>query len=115
MSSPDDYDFLDPEIVDDPYPFYAALRENAPVYQVPGTDVFLVSTRQLIEEALEREDDFSANLTGTLMTGADGKATIFDLTALGGTVAADRTPRESVAHTRLRGGVCGGYAGSMVF
>jgi cytochrome P450 len=67
MRSPDDFDFLDPKTVDDPYPFYAALREHAPVYRVPGTGVYLVSNRHLIEEALERQDDFSANLTGVLM------------------------------------------------
>ena len=54
MRSPDDFDFLDPETVEAPYPFYAALREHAPVYQVPGTDVYLVSKRHLIEEALDR-------------------------------------------------------------
>lgn len=111
MSSPDDYDFLDPEIVDDPYPFYAALRENAPVYQVPGTDVFLVSTRQLIEEALEREDDFSANLTGTLMTGADGKATVFDLTALGEAGTARRVQLPGRSHRSRRGMSPGGSSG----
>lgn len=84
MRSLDSYDILDPKVIDDPYPFYAALREKAPVYEVPGTEVFLVSTRRLIEEALEREDDFSANLTGTLMTGADGKAAVFDMAEIGG-------------------------------
>jgi len=67
MRSPDEFNFLDPKTVDDPYPFYAALREHAPVYQIPGTDVHLVSKRYLIEEALERQDDFSANLTGVLI------------------------------------------------
>ncbi len=88
MSSPDDFDFLDPQTVDDPYPFYAALREHAPVYQVPGTDVYLVSRRHLIEEALERHDDFSANLTGVLITGAEGKPDVFDLGNFGGSVDA---------------------------
>ena len=50
MASPDDFDFLDPKTIDDPYPFYSALRENAPVYPIAGTDIFLVSKRHLIEE-----------------------------------------------------------------
>lgn len=88
MKSPDEFDFLDPTNVDDPYPFYAALREKAPVYPVPGTDIYLVSKRHLIEEALERQDDFSANLTGVLATGAAGEPQVFDLLRFSGAVDA---------------------------
>ena len=88
MRSPEEFDFLDPETVEDPYPFYAALREHAPVYRVPGTDIHFVSKRHLIEEALERQDDFSANLTGVLMTGAAGEPQVFDLSNFGRTVDA---------------------------
>lgn len=88
MRLPDDFDFLDRETIDDPYPFYAALLEHAPVYQVPDTEVYLVSKGHLIEEALGRHDDFSANLTGTLMTGRAGKPRIFELSSLGGPVDA---------------------------
>jgi cytochrome P450 len=58
MQLPDDFDFLSPGTVDNPYPFYAALREHAPVYRVPGTDVYLVSKRRLIEEVLRLESSF---------------------------------------------------------
>jgi cytochrome P450 len=88
MRSPDDFDFLDPKTVEDPYPFYAALREHAPVYQVPGTGVYLVSKRHLIEQALERQADFSANLTGVLITGPDGEPQVFELSNFGSTVDA---------------------------
>lgn len=88
MKSPDDFDFLDPETVEDPYPFYAVLRENAPVYQIPGTQIYLVSKRHLIEEALDRPEDFSANLTGVLITGSEGEPQVFDLRGLGGSIDA---------------------------
>jgi cytochrome P450 len=81
-------DILAPEVLENPHPFYARLRERAPVYEVPGTQVYLVTTRALIEEALEREEDFSANLTGVLMTGADGGPQVFDLMNFGGAVDA---------------------------
>ncbi len=84
MKRPDDFDFLDPATVDDPYPFFAALREHAPVYPIPGTDIYLISKRHLIQEALDRHDDFSANLTGVLMSGADGEKQIFEIQSLGG-------------------------------
>lgn len=88
MKSPDAFDFLDPETVDDPYPFYAALREHAPVYPVPGTEIYLVSKRPLIEEALDRPADFSANLTGVLISGTEGQPQVFDLRVFGGSVDA---------------------------
>jgi cytochrome P450 len=87
-TSPDAFDILDPATVDDPFPFFAALREHAPVYPVAETGIYLVSKRSLIEEALDRQDDFSANLTGVLMTGAHGEPQVFDLSIFGGTVDA---------------------------
>jgi cytochrome P450 len=86
--TPDDFDILAPETVEDPYPFFAALREHAPVYPVAKTGIYLVSKRALIEEALDRQEDFSANLTGVLMTGPGGEPHVFDLSVLGGTVDA---------------------------
>ena len=42
-SHPADFDAFAPETVENPYPFYAALRREAPVYRVPGADYFAVS------------------------------------------------------------------------
>lgn len=53
---------LDPQVLDDPYPFYRRLREEAPVWGVPGSDVFTVSTFELVAEAASRVEDFSSNL-----------------------------------------------------
>jgi cytochrome P450 len=53
---------LDPNTLDDPYPFYERLREEAPVWGVPGTEVFTVSTFELVAEAASRVEDFSSNL-----------------------------------------------------
>src|SRR6202161_4149197 len=53
---------LDPQVLDDPYPFYRRLREEAPVWEVPGTEVFTVSTFELLVEAAGRVEDFSSNM-----------------------------------------------------
>ncbi len=53
---------LDPDTLDDPYPFYRRLRQQAPVWQVPGTEVFTVSTFELAAEAAGRVEDFSSNM-----------------------------------------------------
>jgi cytochrome P450 len=39
----DDFHYPAPEILQQPFDFYQAMREAAPVYQVPGTNVFIVS------------------------------------------------------------------------
>jgi cytochrome P450 len=83
-----EYDLLSPEVLDDPYRFYAYLRDNAPVCEVSDTGVYLVSKGSLIEEALERHGDFSANLTGVLIRGPDGRPQVFDLTGFGSAVDA---------------------------
>jgi cytochrome P450 len=81
--TPDHFDPFAPDVLEDPYPFYASLREHAPIHEIAGTRVFLVSTWKLVEEALTRHEEFSANLTGILMVGAHGRPELLDLAGLG--------------------------------
>jgi cytochrome P450 len=53
---------LDSAVIDDPYPFYSRLRAEAPVWGVPGTGLFTVSTYELLAEASARVEDFSSNI-----------------------------------------------------
>jgi cytochrome P450 family 144 len=53
---------LDPLILDDPYDFYRMLREDAPVWTVPGTDCVAVSSFALLSEAVARTEDFSSTM-----------------------------------------------------
>jgi cytochrome P450 len=50
---------LDPEIRNDPFPFYAALREERPVYYDPGLDVYLVTRYDDARQVLGDSDTFS--------------------------------------------------------
>ncbi len=72
-------EIFSPEHIEDPHLLYRRLRAEAPVSRVAETGVHLVATRDLIEEALEREEDFSANLPGVLLRGDDGLPTILEL------------------------------------
>ena len=63
---------LDRSVIADPYPFYRRLRAEAPVWQVPGTPVFAVSSFDLVAEATGRVEDFSSNLRCLLYRGDDG-------------------------------------------
>jgi len=53
---------LDPKVIEDPYPFYRQLYRYAPVWRVPGTEVFVASSFALLAEAVGRVDDFSSNM-----------------------------------------------------
>lgn len=63
---------LDREVIDDPYPFYGQLRAQAPVWEVPGTGVFTVTTFELVAEATGRVEDFSSNIECLLYRDDDG-------------------------------------------
>jgi cytochrome P450 len=53
---------LDPTVLDDPYPFYERLHREAPVWRVPGTEVFVASTFATVADATSRVADFSSNM-----------------------------------------------------
>ena len=74
---------FDPAVLEEPYAFFAQLRREAPVVEVGSSGVFLVATAALVEEALERTEEFSSRLTGLLVTGPDGKPAVFDMTGIG--------------------------------
>jgi cytochrome P450 len=55
-------ELLDSAIIQNPHPFYRQLQEQAPVWRVPGTDVVVVSSFELLAEAARRVEDFSSNM-----------------------------------------------------
>ena len=63
---------LDAAVLQDPYDFYATLREEAPVWRVPGTDVVVISSFALLSEAVTRIEDFSSTMTCLLYRDSDG-------------------------------------------
>ena len=54
-----DYNFFDPAVIEDPFDFYRAAREEAPVYRLPDTDIYFVSRYEDVRQALKRTEDFS--------------------------------------------------------
>jgi cytochrome P450 family 144 len=63
---------LDGDVIDDPYPFYRRLQGEAPVWRVPTTDVFVVSTYPLVAEAAARVEDFSSHMRHLLYRNESG-------------------------------------------
>ncbi|HVK98544.1 MAG TPA: cytochrome P450 [Dongiaceae bacterium] len=63
---------LDAEVLNNPYPFYRRLQQEAPVWRVPGTKIFVVTQYSLLEEAARRVEDFSSNILCVLYRGRNG-------------------------------------------
>ena len=81
--SQDPSEILSPEVIAQPQPFYAKLRATMPLCRIGDSGAHLVLSWPLVEEALAREEDFSANLTGVVMRGANGHPAIFDMRGTG--------------------------------
>jgi len=78
MSTLTDTDFMAPETIQCPFPFYAAARREAPVYPlpnspIPGRQVFLVTRYDTIQRVLRDWKTFS-NKFGVLMSQGGAEA-----------------------------------------
>ena len=58
------FNFMSPEVVEDPFEANAVARREAPVYQLPGTPIFMISTYDLIAEACAQPAIFSNDFSG---------------------------------------------------
>lgn len=102
-----DVDLTDPrillrdDVVEEPRAFHDALRAEAPVWQVPGQDTFLVSDPALVRAAVNRPDDFSSNLVSLLHDDGSGCPVAFHMAAPGDPVHVLATADPPV-HTRHR-------------
>ena len=55
---------LDPEVQEDPYEYYRALREQAPVYRMPDTGAFVISRYRDVVWAMSHPELYSIDLLG---------------------------------------------------
>ncbi|PZT95515.1 MAG: cytochrome P450 [Gordonia sp. (in: high G+C Gram-positive bacteria)] len=69
--------------LNNPYPFYAELRRSCPVHRVGDSSFYVVSTWDLIAEALARPQDFSSNLTATMLWRDDHTVGEVDIASFG--------------------------------
>lgn len=104
-----------PDVIANPQALYARLRSETPIARVGETGVHLVATWDLVEEALARESDFSANLTGVLMRTPSGDPSIFPLPdTIGGDPGHVIATADEPMHTLHRGIVQPRFAGAFV-
>jgi len=65
-----DYNFLDPKVRANPYPYYEALRRESPVHRMmEGTPLFAVSRYKDVEYVLHHPGEFSSTAFQVLFSG----------------------------------------------
>lgn len=66
---PMEFDFFQPDILACPYPFYETiLPTQSPIIKVPGSDMFIVFSMEIVRHVLQRHDLFSSR-TGDAFVG----------------------------------------------
>ncbi len=78
-----DFRPLEKACLENPYPFYQAMREQSPVYKAPGNDFYYVSRYDDIRDVVMNTDDFSSNLVAIIFAGIDGETTMVDQPKMG--------------------------------
>ena len=66
-----DFDPFDPEVVQEPHAFFAALRREAPLYRMPSGAYSLISRYRDVRDAALNTEVFSSNLVAVMMQGLD--------------------------------------------
>lgn len=89
---------LDPDVLDDPYPFYAQLHREAPVWQVPDTEIFVASTFETVADATARVTDFSSNMRYLLYRDEHGLPARLGFGDAGGQTLATADPPVHTIH-----------------
>ena len=89
------------DLWEDPYPVFAMLRRQAPVWSLPGENAFLVSTWDLVAEATARVQDFSNHFRFALVSHDDGSLGVVETGGSGPDVFAGADPPVHTAHRRI--------------
>lgn len=76
-------DFFSTTALTDPYPLYDTLRAT-PVQRIAGSEFHVVSSWDAVIEATARTEDFSSNLTATMVYHQDGTVSPFRMEGVGG-------------------------------
>lgn len=77
-------EFFGADAVQDPYPLYDRLRAEGPVHRIGESGFYAVCDWATVNDAINRPEDFSSNLTATMMFTAEGTVVPFELDVLGG-------------------------------
>jgi cytochrome P450 len=63
---PADFNFFDEEVLNCPYDFYQVLQEQAPVYHLPDTNIYMVSRHADVKQLIKDTETYSNNFNHLL-------------------------------------------------
>jgi cytochrome P450 len=77
-------ELFDDRYIQDPYPLYERMLASGPVHQVGDSGFYAVCTWDAVNDAVARPEEFSSNLTATMMYLPDRTVGSFEVGDLGG-------------------------------
>ncbi|CAM3006973.1 cytochrome P450 [Mycobacterium intermedium] len=80
----DPANFFGEQALQDPYPLYERMRAEAPVHRIGDSVFYAVCGWDAVIDAVNRVDDFSSNLSATMIYHEDGTVAPFPMMEAGG-------------------------------
>lgn len=94
--------FFGAEALQDPYPLYDRMRAEAAVHRIGDSDFYAVCGWDAVIDAVTRVEDFSSNLTATMVYHDDGTVAAFPMGEPGAAMHALATADDPVHATHRR-------------
>lgn len=96
-------DFFGSDAMQNPYPLYDRMRANGGVVRIGASGFYAVCGWDAVVNAVNRVEDFSSNLTATMVYHDDGTVTPYEMGSLGGPMHALATADDPVhaVHRKL--------------
>lgn len=97
----EEFNFFDPEVMKCPFAFYEKARAEAPVYRMPGADVYFITQYADVKLVARKPKQFSSEF-GRLMQSAEPDPRVAAEYAKGYPGVATMLTRDAPAHNRYR-------------
>ncbi len=97
----EEFNFFDPEVMKCPFAFYEKARAEAPVYKMPGADVYFITQYADVKLVARKPKQFSSEF-GQLMQSAEPDPRVAAEYAKGYPGVATMLTRDAPAHNRYR-------------
>ncbi len=98
-----DFDPKAADFMDDPWPFYARLREEAPVYREPRSGVFFVARYDLAERVMRDPATFSSKVDRAAMRAGGMPARVLEIRRQAWPLALTMSQNDEPSHDVYRG------------
>lgn len=97
----EDFNFFDPEVMKFPFEFYEKARAEAPVYQLPGTDIYFITRYEDVKLVARKSKVFSSEFD-TMMAPSEPNPEVEEVLKTGYPGVATMLTRDAPAHNRYR-------------